>query len=33
MKTKTGKNLAESIMKTEWDSWWFNKFVDKPDGR
>ena len=33
METKTGKNLAESIMKTEWDSWWFNKFVDKPDGR
>ena len=33
MGTKTGQKLAESIMKTEWDSWWFNKFVDKPDGR
>ena len=32
METKTGQDIAESIMKTEWDSWWFNKFVDKPDG-
>ena len=33
LETNTGQILAESIMKTEWDSWWFNKFVDKTDGR
>ncbi len=32
LETKTGKNLAESIMETEWDSWWFKNFIDKPDG-
>ena len=33
METKTGQDIAESVMKTEWDSWWFNKFVDKPEER
>jgi putative hydrolase of HD superfamily len=33
LKTKTGKMLAESVMKTEWDSWWIKKFIDTPDGK
>lgn len=32
MQTKTGKMLAASVMKTEWDSWWIKKFIDTPDG-
>jgi putative hydrolase of HD superfamily len=30
LKTKTGQNLAESIMKTEWDAWWLENYVDSP---
>lgn len=30
LETKTGKMLAESVMKTEWDSWWIKKFIDTP---
>ncbi|MDL1980955.1 MAG: HD domain-containing protein [Deltaproteobacteria bacterium] len=28
LKTKTGKKLAESILKTTEDSWWFKDYVD-----
>jgi len=28
LKTKTGKKLSESILKTTEDSWWFKDYVD-----
>jgi putative hydrolase of HD superfamily len=28
LETKTGQDLAESIMTTEWDAWWLENFVD-----
>jgi len=31
LKTETGKQIAESIMKTEWDAWWFDNYVEKPE--
>ncbi len=30
LETKTGQHLAESIMKTEWDAWWLDNYVDSP---
>jgi putative hydrolase of HD superfamily len=30
LETKTGQDLAESIMKTEWDAWWLDNYVDRP---
>jgi putative hydrolase of HD superfamily len=32
LKTKIGKNIAESIIKTEWDEWWLENYVDRPNG-
>ena len=29
LETDIGKRLAESIMNTEWDSWWIQKFIDR----
>ena len=29
LETKTGKQLADSIMETEWDAWWMKKFIDR----
>ncbi|MFC1516228.1 HD family hydrolase [Thermodesulfobacteriota bacterium] len=31
LETTPGKALAECIMKTEWDSWWIKKFIDRKD--
>ncbi|MBU3980818.1 MAG: HD domain-containing protein [Proteobacteria bacterium] len=31
LKTKTGKKLSESILKTTEDSWWFKDYVDISD--
>ena len=31
LETKTGRDLAESIMKTEWDAWWLENYVDSSD--
>jgi putative hydrolase of HD superfamily len=31
LKTKTGKNLAQSIMTTDQDAWWLENFIDRPD--
>ena len=33
LKTKIGKNIAESIIKTEWDEWWLENYVDRPNGK
>ena len=33
LKTKIGKNIAESIIKTEWDEWWLKNYVDRPNGK
>ena len=30
LKTKTGQTLAQTIMKTEWDAWWLDNYVDRP---
>lgn len=30
MKTKTGQNLAQSIMETDWDAWWLENYIDRP---
>lgn len=32
LKTKIGKNIAESIIKTEWDEWWLENYVDRANG-
>jgi len=29
LETKTGKQLADSIMETEWDAWWIKKHIDR----
>jgi putative hydrolase of HD superfamily len=31
LKTKTGKLLTDSILETDWDSWWFKNYVDRTD--
>ncbi len=28
LKTKTGKNIADEILKTPWDQWWRKNYVD-----
>ncbi|CAN2040789.1 putative hydrolases of HD superfamily [Candidatus Magnetomoraceae bacterium gMMP-15] len=28
LKTETGQKLAEMIMETEWDDWWFKKLIN-----
>jgi len=30
LETKTGQTLAQTIMKTEWDAWWLDNYVDRP---
>jgi putative hydrolase of HD superfamily len=30
LETKTGQAIARSIMKTEWDAWWLENYVDTP---
>jgi putative hydrolases of HD superfamily len=30
--TEIGRRLAEIIVATEWDEWWLEKYVDRPDG-
>ena len=32
LKTETGRRLAEEILDTDWDSWWFKNYVDRNDG-
>lgn len=29
LQTSAGKNLAEKIARTEWDSWWLKIFIDR----
>ena len=29
--TEIGRNLAESIMATDWDEWWLDNYIDKPN--
>jgi len=31
LETKTGQTIAQSIMKTEWDAWWLENYVDSPN--
>ncbi len=31
--TEIGRNLAESIMETDWDEWWLENYVDRPHGK
>ncbi|MFP4346658.1 MAG: HD domain-containing protein [Thermodesulfobacteriota bacterium] len=31
LKTQTGQRLAQSIMETEWDSWWLKNYIDRPE--
>ena len=31
LKTPAGKKLADSIARTEWDSWWLKIFIDRRD--
>lgn len=31
LQTETGKQMAESIMNSEWDEWWLNNYVDRSD--
>ena len=31
LETQTGQNLAENIMATDWDSWWLENYVDRPN--
>ena len=32
LKTQTGKKLSEGIMKTTWDAWWLDNYVDRLSG-
>ena len=32
LKTDSGKKLADNILDTDWDSWWFKNYVDRTDG-
>ena len=31
LKTETGRRLADNIIDTDWDSWWFKNYVDRND--
>lgn len=31
LETKTGQAIAQNIMKTEWDAWWLENYVDSPN--
>ena len=30
LETQTGRELAQSIMETQWDAWWLENYVDSP---
>jgi len=32
LKTETGKMLADNILDTDWDSWWFENYIDRSGG-
>lgn len=32
LKTKIGKQIAEGLLKTEWDEWWLENYVDRQNG-
>ncbi len=29
LQTDTGKQIAEAVMQTDWDDWWFKNYVDR----
>jgi putative hydrolase of HD superfamily len=29
LQTETGKQIAEAIAQTDWDTWWFKNYVDR----
>ncbi len=29
LQTDTGKQIAEAVMQTDWDAWWFKNYVDR----
>jgi 5'-deoxynucleotidase YfbR-like HD superfamily hydrolase len=31
LETKTGQEMARSILETEWDAWWLENYVDSPN--
>ena len=31
LETKTGKKLGQNILETDWDAWWLESYVDRPD--
>ena len=31
LETETGNDLARQIMKTDWDAWWLENYVDRPN--
>jgi putative hydrolase of HD superfamily len=31
LNTEVGRRLAEIIMETDWDEWWLENYVDRPD--
>jgi len=31
LETKIGQGLAEKIMTTDWDAWWLENYVDRPN--
>jgi len=33
LQTETGRTLADSIMRTEWDAWWLENYVDSPNNK
>jgi len=33
LQTKTGRILADSIMRTEWDEWWLENYIDNPNNK
>lgn len=33
LRTRTGKDLARSIMETGWDEWWLKNYIDRPGGK
>lgn len=32
LETEIGRRLAEIIMTTDWDEWWLENYIDRPDG-
>lgn len=31
LETQTGQAIAQGIMKTEWDAWWLENYIDSPN--